>query len=75
MMDECPGELAGSWNWAEDYTAAHEMRPSMTNASDHRELLITRKKLEVRTWLLKITTALLVSTWAANILYVVNQID
>lgn len=74
-MDEHPNESIDEWSWDEDYTAAHEVRPFMNSTSDYRELLVTRQKLESRTWLLKITTGLLVSTWAGIILYVVNQID
>lgn len=74
-MREYPDELIDGWYWPEDYTAVHEVRPTMPSPSDYRELLVTRKKLEARTWLLKITMGLLVSTWAGIILYVVNHID
>jgi hypothetical protein len=52
--------------WYDDYTAAHEMRPTLT--TDEQELLVTRKKLEVRTWLLRVSTGLLVATWGGLIL-------
>lgn len=45
----------------DDYTAAHEQRPDMsTDEVDAtlRELLITRKKLEIRTWFLRASIAL-----------------
>ena len=38
------------------------------------ELLVTRKKLEVRTWLLRVATGLLVSTWGGLIFWFINYV-
>jgi hypothetical protein len=75
MMFEKFDDMLYGWCWDEAYTATHEVRPTMSSTSDYRELLVTRQKLETRTWLLRITTGLLVSTWAGIAIYVANQIN
>ncbi len=53
----------------DDYTAVHERRPYMTDNNTLDELLLTRKKLEVRTFLLRIAVGLLTGTWTGIIIY------
>jgi len=56
----------------DDYTAAHEVRPYMTDelSSTERELVLLRTKLEVRTWFLRASLALntgLIAGWMITV--------
>lgn len=60
----------------DDYTAAHEVRPYMLSETaksapqEDRELLMTRVKLEARTWMLRASIALnigLITGWMISV--------
>lgn len=55
----------------DDYTAAHEVRPFMSDDdAENRELVLLRTKLEIRTWFLRISIALnvgLITGWMITV--------
>lgn len=54
-------------NYEDDYTAAHEVRPYMVKLDrvpvEDRELVLTRAKLEMRTFIMRLAIGLLAGTW------------
>lgn len=67
MFEKFDDMLYG-WHWEEDYTAAHEMRPHMVKMDDiperDRELVLTRTKLEARTFFMRVSIGMLTGSWA-----------
>lgn len=65
-MEEHPDELIDGW--FDDYTAVHEVKPYMLRNMEvcerDRELMITRVKLECRTFWMRVAIGLFAGSWA-----------